>query len=74
MASDCHGTGKPSFAGISLSIAVFSVEEAQRVYDALSKEGTILMPLGPTFWAAAFAVVTDRFGVTWMINFLKCEG
>jgi uncharacterized protein YndB with AHSA1/START domain/uncharacterized glyoxalase superfamily protein PhnB len=74
MASDCHGTGKPTFAGISLSIAVFSVEEAKRVYDALSNQGTILMPLGPTFWAAAFAVVTDRFGVTWMINFLKCEG
>lgn len=70
MASDCHGTGSPTFAGMSLSIAVFSLEEAREVYTALTDQGTILMELGPTFWSQAFAVVTDRFGVTWMINML----
>ena len=40
------------------------------ILPALSEQGTILMELGPTFWSQAFAVVTDRFGVTWMINML----
>jgi PhnB protein len=49
MASDCHGTGSPTFAGMSLSIAVFSLEEAREVYAALTDQGTILMELGSTF-------------------------
>ena len=26
------------------------------------------MPLGKTFWAEAFGLLTDKFGVKWMVN------
>lgn len=68
MASDCHGAGKPAFAGISLALAVLDATDAERTFRALSAGGKVCMPLGPTFWSPAFGVVTDRFGVTWMIS------
>ena len=36
--------------------------------------GTVQMPLGETFWAGLFGMLTDRFGVPWMINWEKAEG
>lgn len=68
MASDCQGAGRPSFAGVSLSLSVWSEEEAQQAFAALGVGGVVVMALGPTFWSDAFGVVQDRFGLTWMIN------
>ena len=44
------------------------IAEADRVFKQLSADGTIRIPLQETFWAAGFGMVTDRFGVPWMIN------
>ncbi|MBN8248300.1 MAG: VOC family protein [Verrucomicrobia bacterium] len=68
MASDCHGAGHPAFAGISLALGVADAADAARCFAALSPGGSVCMPLGATFWSPAFGVVTDHFGVTWMIN------
>ena len=69
MASDgCGGPDEGKFAGFSLSITVATEEEADRKFTALAEGGTITMPLGPTFWAAKFGMLTDRFGLGWMIN------
>ena len=69
MASDgCGGPEEGKFDGFSLSIAVQSEEEADRFFAALSEGGTVTMPLGPTFWAKKFGMLTDRFGLGWMIN------
>lgn len=73
MASDCHGTGKPTFAGMSLALAATDAADAGRCFEALSPGGTVCMPMGPTFWSPAFGVVTDRFGVTWMINTMPSQ-
>lgn len=56
--------------GCSVSLNVDSIAEAERIFAALSDNGTVQMPLGTTFWAARFGMCTDRFGVPWMIN---CE-
>lgn len=56
--------------GVSISLQVDSKAEATRLYDALSQGGQVAMALQQTFWAAAFAMFTDRFGVPWMVN---CE-
>lgn len=56
--------------GISVALHVDSVAEAERVFAALADGGTVTMALEPTFWAARFGTVTDRFGTPWMIN---CE-
>jgi PhnB protein len=57
-------------AGITISIGLKSVEEAERIFKELSEGGTIQMQLEQTFWAKRFAMFTDRFGIPWMIN---CE-
>lgn len=41
---------------------------AQRVFDALAEGGQVTMPLSPTFWSAAFGMLTDRFGTSWMVS------
>jgi PhnB protein len=56
--------------GTTINIQADTVADAERVYHALSEGGTVQMPLETTFWAARFAMFTDRFGTPWMIN---CE-
>ncbi|MEK8080460.1 VOC family protein [Pseudomonas sp. XK-1] len=56
--------------GCSISLQVGNVPEAERLYAALSAGGSVQMELQQTFWATLFAMFTDRFGVSWMIN---CE-
>jgi PhnB protein len=68
MASDGSGTEVAGFTGFSLSLAVDSVEQADRYFDALSEGGSVVMPLGQTFWSPRFGMLKDRFGVSWMVN------
>jgi PhnB protein len=67
MASDGFGKGKPVFQGFALSLAVNSVAEADRYFSALAKGGTIQQALTKTFFAPSFGMVTDKFGVPWMV-------
>jgi len=68
MASDGRCSGQPSFKGISLSLTLQSEAEADRIFAALAEGGKVDMALGKTFWSPRFGMVTDRFGVSWMIN------
>jgi PhnB protein len=54
--------------GISVSVNIRSVAEAERIFAALAEGGKVSMPLQQTFWAARFGMTTDRFGIPWMIN------
>jgi PhnB protein len=67
MASDGRCTGKPSFQGFSLSLTVPVESEAKRLFSALADGGQVQMPLAKTFFSPCFGVLTDRFGVTWMV-------
>jgi PhnB protein len=67
MASDGHCQGHPSFQGFSLSITVPNEAEADRKFNALADGGKVTMPLGKTFFSPRFGMVTDRFGVGWMV-------
>ena len=49
--------------GFSLSLQIKDVAEAERVFQELSKDGNVVMPLEKTFWAARFGMVVDRFGI-----------
>ena len=57
--------------GISLSLQIKSVDEAERVFRELSQDGSVMMPLQKTFWAERSGVVLDRFRIPWLVN---CEG
>jgi PhnB protein len=56
--------------GFSLSLQIADPDEARRVFHALATDGTVVMPLEPTFWAVLFGMVIDRFGIPWLLN---CE-
>jgi PhnB protein len=56
--------------GIMVNIQTETVSEAERIYQALSEDGKVSQALQKTFWAARFAMFTDRWGTPWMIN---CE-
>jgi len=68
MASDGFAQGRPSFQGFSLSITVPDETRADKIFAALADRGQVQMPLGKTFWSPRFGMVTDRFGVGWMIG------
>jgi PhnB protein len=67
MASDGMNGGKPDFKGFSLSITAPSENEADRIFAAIGQGGKVQMALDTTFFARRFGVVTDRFGVSWMV-------
>ncbi|HZC44739.1 MAG TPA: VOC family protein [Acidobacteriaceae bacterium] len=54
--------------GSSVSLSLQDTADADRIYAALSANGKVQMPIQQTFWAARFAMFTDKFGVPWMIN------
>jgi PhnB protein len=71
MGSDTHaGDSYEGIKGSSVAVQVDTPDEAERVFSALAENATIVMPLGQTFWAVRFGMLTDQFGVPWMIN---CE-
>ncbi len=65
--SDGRCGGNPSFAGFSLTLSVAGEAEAAKVFDALGAGGQVTMPLAKTFFASQFGMLTDRFGVMWMV-------
>ncbi len=67
MMSDGMRTGPLDFQCMSLSLAVSTEAEADRLFNALAKDGTVQMPVGKTFFSPRFGAVTDKFGVAWMV-------
>jgi PhnB protein len=69
MATDgMTATSEPVFKGITLSLEVPNDAEAKRLFAALSDGGQVHMPLAKMFWSSSSGMVTDRFGVMWMVN------
>ena len=67
LASDGRCQGRASFQGFALSLTVAGVAEAERLFAALSDGGQVQTPLAKTFFSPCFGMLTDRFGVSWMV-------
>ena len=67
LASDGHSTGKPNFQGFALSITVPDEGKVERYFAALADGGKIMAALAKTFFSRRFGMVTDRFGVNWIV-------
>lgn len=66
MASDgCDDKSK--FDGFRLALTVPTEAEAHKAFNALADGGSIMMPLGKTFWSPCYGMVTDKFNVGWMV-------
>ena len=66
-ASDGQCQGQPNFQGFSLSLTVSDVAEADRLFAALADGGHVRLALTKTFFSPRFGMLTDRFGVGWMV-------
>jgi PhnB protein len=53
---------------ISLAIGLNDPARAKQIFGNLAQDGSVVMPLEKTYWAEAFGMVTDKFGVKWMVN------
>ncbi len=52
-----------------ISLHPKSREEADRLFNGLSQDGEIEMPMEDQFWGDYFGCFTDKFGVMWKVNF-----
>lgn len=55
-------------SGFCISLSFDDPAEADRVFNAMAENGTVNMPLQQTFWALRFGMLTDQFGIPWMVN------
>lgn len=69
MGSDAPPGRGSQLGGFAIQIATDSVVEAERIFAALGQGGKLTMPIEETFWAERFGMLTDEFGVPWMVIF-----
>jgi PhnB protein len=55
--------------GFTMALHFNDAAQVERVFGRLAEGGKVTMPLQKTFWTSHFGVLTDRFGVPWMIIF-----
>src|SRR5208337_79764 len=67
MATDGGCQSKAGFSGITLTLSVSNDADAKRLFAALADGGKVGMPLAKTFFSSSFGMLTDRFGVSWMV-------
>lgn len=67
MLSDGQCSGQAEFKGIMLSITAPTDADARKWFDALADGGQVMQPLMPTFFTSSFGMLTDRFGVGWLL-------
>jgi PhnB protein len=56
------------FNGIGLTLEYADVATGEAAFKALAEGGSVSMPMAPSFWVERFGMLTDRYGVGWMVN------
>ena len=70
MASDAdvlNGERSVLFSGFALALRLDSIERAEKIFNALSDGGNVVLPLAKSTFTAAYGIVKDRFGLTWKL-------
>jgi PhnB protein len=69
MASDTT-MAKPGANNARVRLAVSSADhdEGQKTFDGLANGGTVTMPYTKQFWGASLGMLTDKFGIEWMVD------
>lgn len=74
MGSDTGGEWAPTVEkgnNFSISVNTDMKSEADRIFNALADGGQITMPLNTAFWGEYFGMLTDKFGISWMVSFAE---
>lgn len=66
---DIFDPKRKNVGNMTLMLHMDSMEELERVFAGLSQKGAVGMPLQETFWGAWHAIITDRFGAPWALNY-----
>ena len=64
--TECAGPG--GLKGIGLTLEYADVAAGEAAFRALAEGGSVSMPMAPSFWVERFGMLTDRYGVGWMVN------
>lgn len=67
LCSDGHHTGPAKFEGFTLSLTLDDEAAVDKAFAALCDGGQVRMPLEKTFFATRFGMLTDKFGVGWIV-------
>jgi len=67
MASDSSKASAKA-AKVELSLGGTDEDEMRKIFEALSKDGEVRMPLNKEFWGDIFGSLSDKYGVDWMMN------
>ncbi len=69
MASDSPASmPAPTESNISVSLSGDDEDRLTGWWNALSEGATVIEPLTKAPWGDTFGMLTDRFGVTWLVN------
>ncbi len=69
MASDTPpGMQHSSGSAVTISLSGDDRDDLRRYWKALAEGGTVTMPMEPQAWGDEFGMLTDRYGVAWMVN------
>jgi PhnB protein len=68
LASDAPPDRYEAPTGMSVTIHIKGVADAERIFKELAENGTVQMPFQQTFWSEGFGMCVDRFGIPWMVN------
>lgn len=71
MASDTNPDDDTAFVvGNNMYLSLIGSDESALTdaFNKLAEGGTVEMPLTRQFWGDRFGVLTDKFGVQWMVN------
>ena len=70
MASDMLSPDQTFDRGNAMSLALMPSEEADanKFFESLKQDGTVIFDLGTSEWGSLYGQVTDKYGLTWMID------
>ncbi|MBN8820597.1 MULTISPECIES: VOC family protein [unclassified Spirosoma] len=71
MGSDMMGSSLIAGNSVTLSINCRSEEDIRRFFSTLAEGGQIKDPLSDMFWGALFGSLTDKFGLSWVLNYSR---
>lgn len=63
------GGGSSDGGRIQLSLYMNSADELDTVFAKLAEDGEITHPVANMFWNARFGMLTDKYGIRWMLNY-----
>lgn len=68
MGGDTAGSCGQTSGGSTIALEYDNTSQGRQIFDQLAEGGSVQMPFGKTFWAEGFGMLTDRYGINWMLN------